>query len=162
MLCDQRFKDLCEACGTARPPGQRNNHGPHGARGRGPAGAAPNALSDFPPWQTQLVIFLPLKLSSISGMSQIPCHGVCPLRTVLHLSWLVHEHLSWGHAGRGGRLGGGTGRGRGQGRGVGARGDAGVNGRGGQPNRGHRRRRESDDDDEEQSRGRGRGRTAPR
>lgn len=72
-----------------------------------------------------------------------------------------HE-LILGHAGRGGRLGGGTGRGRGQGRERPARGGAGVNGRGGQPNRGQRRRREDDDDEEEHSRGRGRGRTAPR
>jgi hypothetical protein len=43
VLCDQRFKDLCEACGTARPAGQRGAraHAPGGggqARGRGPAG----------------------------------------------------------------------------------------------------------------------------
>ncbi|CAL8463456.1 g2990 [Coccomyxa elongata] len=110
VLCDQRFKDLCDACGTARPPGQRHNHGPPGGGGRrAPAGARGR-----------------------------------------------------GPAGRGGRLRGGTRRGRGQGRERSARGGAGVDGRGGQPNRGQRRRRESDDDEEEHSRGRGRGRTAPR
>ncbi len=52
VLCDQRFKDLCEACGTARPAGQRNNQARGGGgqargRGRGPAGQNPPAHETY-------------------------------------------------------------------------------------------------------------------
>lgn len=33
VLCNQRFKELCEACGTARPAAPRNNADNAAARG---------------------------------------------------------------------------------------------------------------------------------
>ncbi|EIE27522.1 prokaryotic type I DNA topoisomerase [Coccomyxa subellipsoidea C-169] len=77
VLCDQRFKDLCEACGTARPAGQRNNQARGGGgqargRGRGPAGRCEARASVL----TRCVELLRGRGGRQGGMARGP--PVCP------------------------------------------------------------------------------------